>query len=225
LRVVTALIGAALAVTTTVTTTDALGETGGISGWEEFWIVLIASVAALALSEAARRLWQRLHAPKIEIECGNTESFRREMLGQAWHVAPGIGFPPQRVYVTRLRIRETNNEKAPKVCIQVVATDPPPAADDPGTLPATLRWTSDELSHDLTPGDRGHVRICELVTYANPEDNWVYGYIPGVEVGRKIRLDVQAFVDGKPNVRRSFLVDWPHDAVYPEVTQILGGDG
>jgi hypothetical protein len=118
-----------------------------------------------------------------------------------------------------LLVRETNNVPAPRVSVQVVASDPPPDPDGELVLPTTLRWTSGEQEHNLTGNDKANVLLVEWVQYAQflQELDYTWGFAPHVAPGRSVTLTLRVFVDGYPNSDWEIEVAWAEGDVHPTV--------
>lgn len=62
----------------------------GLSGWEEFGIVVGGSIAAAAILGAAHWLWRRSQAPVLTIESGHSYDFDKRVGNTDVAVAPAI---------------------------------------------------------------------------------------------------------------------------------------
>lgn len=118
------------------------------------------------------------------------------------------------VYTTRLRVRETNDERAVSVHVR---------AKLKGTrAPAGLQWLDDTNEHTIQGGGRSYVRVCEVFEYTDGRDTKVLSHHPDIERGKSTKVDLEILVNGRPQKRTyRFVVDWrDNDARFPEVTPL-----
>jgi hypothetical protein len=188
-------------------------------GWAllAFGVLLLLVALVWSLRVAMRKVPQ----PNLVVEAGNSGAFRQRRPGRERHHLPGDSTYISCVHETRLLVREANGVEAPRVTVKVVATDPPPDPEGLETVPATLRWTSELYEQNFTGNDRAHAILVEFVEYGGPRGlrtDHEHGNVPHVKRGEAVTIEVQTYVDLRPNTRATFTVSWPEAAEYPTVT-------
>lgn len=210
---------------------------GGISGWEEFGIVVIGALVAGAVTGAARRAWLWRHRPILALLGGNTKEFDRRMVKALTHY---LEFAEGREILTAhakfLRVEERNGNIARDVRAWITAVDPP-ALDEVSAV--KLRWWNGEHTADIVPFGHDYLFLQQIIV----TDDGVATTTPtSFQHKSPIEIEVTLYVGDKRHSRTRVELEhpWPglpldmamqreeHDPVkipdpfpYPRITKLV----
>ena len=124
---------------------------GPISGWEEFGIVVLGTLASAALIGVGSFVWRWMHRPKLKIVVGNVKEFDRRMVkGLPLYQEFADGRVVLAAHAKFLRVEETSGNFAREVRAWITAVDPAPDDEPEGVK---LRWWTGSHTGDI-PGHR-----------------------------------------------------------------------
>jgi hypothetical protein len=128
-------------------------DSAGLSGWEEFGIVVGGSLAAAVILGGAQWLWRRAHEPILEIDCGDGFDFERRVGNTDIAVAPAVEeHRSLAAYAKFIRVTETRGRSGARNVVIRMKDVMPPAPHTKS--PVELRWADSAEANDIRP--HGH---------------------------------------------------------------------
>ena len=188
-----------------------------ISGWDEFWIVVVATIFATALLGAARQLWTLFKAPGLSIECGNTSpDFNVNELITSREREIGEGVELHGAYAKCLVVKEQRGSLARDVSVALVAVTP--MVEPPVDLPMALQFLGgDDNRRDILAKHTIRVKLQEIFMRTDGIVSLNGGVFDGlgsrvIHLGEDtVYFTVAASVGGKEVTRKDFRMvnPWP----------------
>ena len=186
-------------------------HTAGISGWEEFWIVVAAGVAVAGGSYVAQWAWRFANRPRLVIEWGDTKEFNRRLATTTPDVTMWAdGQPIEAAFVKTLRIRETRGRAARNVTVRITEVEDPDDEEEPPELPSRLRWLDFNERADILPRDHRHIALQMIVIAPGGKDREFHVRTVLSESSPQ-NLTVEVFVNDRPHVSERITLEhaWP----------------
>jgi hypothetical protein len=180
----------------------------GLSGWEEFWIVVGGSLLAAVVLGCAQWLWRRTRRPILEIECGVGFNFEKRVGNTDAAVAPAVEeHRPLAAYAKFVRVSETRGRSgARNVVVRMKDVSPSPPHT---TSPVELRWADSKEANNIRP--HGHKdAFAQLVIFYETQDGKQQGWrmTPTVlEHDDKPEFTLEILVEGKRYSETAFRME------------------
>jgi len=140
----------------------------GLSGWEEFGIVVGGSIAAAAILGIAHWLWRKSQAPLLKIECGDSYDFDKRVGNTDVAVAPAVEqHRALAAFAKFVRVTETRGRSGASNVVLRMKDVQPPAPHS--TAFVELRWADSRETNDIRP--HGHkYAFAQLVIFYETKD-------------------------------------------------------
>jgi hypothetical protein len=140
----------------------------GLSGWEEFAIVVGGSIAAAAILGVAHWLWRKSQAPLLKLECGDGYDFDKRVGNSDPAVASAVEqHHALAAFAKFVRASETRGKSgASNVVVRLKNVHP--SAPHSSSM-VELRWGDSREANDIRP--QGHKYVfAELVIFYETVD-------------------------------------------------------
>lgn len=189
----------------------------GLSGWDQFGIVVAGSVAAAGILWAIQQIWRRVRWPTILIECGDSAEFQQVVLREERHMRAESPAVPFSVHMTRLMVSEAKGRSTLPVKIQLASMNGKGIKSGrPG-----LQWITGADDLEIPRSGRIWLRLCERVFDVNGVRviSSVHWQDVRLEPGCHFEFELEALIENRSAGKQGFVVDWTtEDALYPDVS-------
>lgn len=181
-------------------TTAQRESAGGISGWDEFLIVVVGSIAAAAILAAAQWVRKRYNRPVLVVEVGDGYDFDKKIGStDQWASSSVENHDFHCAFGKFVRVREVNGRGGASNVVVRLRDVVPPVPHTESTV--ELQWADHSEANDIRPDGHKSLALLRVLFYSGrhvPGGGWrcsptFFDHAPQCD------FTLELFVDGEPH--------------------------
>lgn len=179
----------------------------GLTGWEQFWIVIGGSLVAAAVLAGVHWLWESHRCAILEFQCGEGYDFERRVGNTDRAVAPAVEeHRPMGAFAKFMVVAEIRGKSgAHNVVVRLRDIVPPPPHT---SKPVELRWLDSTEENDIRPNGEKRLFLQLVIFYEMGDGTKGWRTTPTVfDHGDTLEFTLEILVGGKRRSLERFRID------------------